>query len=78
VSVEPKYIAQVEQDPELHLAWWRLRMSEARSEGCTWFRYTWHERNPSLALIEAWEVRPDDGGAFRWQLAAAPALGEKP
>ena len=62
----PSYIAQVQQNPNLHRAWWGKREAEARAEGCTFFRYSYDADDDSIALIEGWRERPADQGPLRF------------
>ena len=71
MTVEPIYIAQVEQDPDLHRRWFMARTDDAEAMGCMFGRYRVHPDNERIALIEAWTERPDDQGPLRWALTAA-------
>lgn len=71
---EPDYIAQVEQKPELHRAWWRERAIDAAAMGCTFSRASYmQDRWRHFAMFEAWKVRPDDQGEPRWQITRVEA-----
>lgn len=73
VNAEPIFIAQIEQDPSLHRAWFMKRTDEAEEIGCMFGRYSVHPDNERLALIEAWTERPEDQGEVRWDKATEEA-----
>jgi invasion protein IalB len=71
MTAEPIFIAQIEQDPSLHRAWFDACTQQAKQKGCTFGRYSVHEDNERLALAEGWVDRPDAQGEQRWSLVAS-------
>lgn len=69
MTAEPEYIRQtVVGAIEQRMDWFEAAAREAREEGMTFFRYSYHPDNPCLLLIEGWRGRPKDQGDIRWQL----------
>jgi len=70
---EPEYLRQsgdVMTDVQA-AAWYRAAALEARAEGITHARFSYHPDIPHLRIVEGWLERPADEGAVRWALTVA-------
>jgi hypothetical protein len=67
---EPFYIRQTAdlKTPDEAREWLREAIAEARSEGATFFRASYHPEIAHLHLVEGWTVQPEDQGEVRWAL----------
>ena len=73
---EPDYLRQTAEFGDLSQlerdAWWLECLEEAKARGCTFMRRSIDDvDNPTMALVEAWRVQPNDQGAIRWQMTHA-------
>jgi hypothetical protein len=71
-DAEPFYVRQsgdVMTDEEAR-RWFQMVAQEARDEGATFGRYSFHVSIPNLRIVEAWKERPRDQGEIRWALSA--------
>lgn len=69
--MEPDYLAQTAEPmtPDERREWFRSRAREAGAQGCVHGRMSVDDaENPTMALVEAWKVRPSDEGEPRWQM----------
>ncbi len=75
MSEDPVFIAQTAEPehlaPDALRAWFKECSKEANAKGATFFRYSVdNENSPTRALVEGWEVAPDEQGNIRWQVKA--------
>ena len=71
--MEPFYIRQSAEPKTIgeRMAWFRACAQEARAEGAQLCRFTVHDADNSLLLVEGWkEFRVHDQGEPRWSLVA--------
>lgn len=52
--------------------WFQTCNDEAKDEGITWMRFSVDDaNNPKIALVEGWNVQPEEEGPIRFQLTYA-------
>lgn len=69
---EPDFIFQTAEpmsDVEHH-QFIQACLTEAKTQGGTFFRVTQHEDDANLILVEVWKETPQDQGEPRWQARA--------
>lgn len=73
---EPDYIRQTGEvmTPEEAHEWFQCAAAEARANGITHARFSYHPTIEHLRIVEGWKTRPVDEGEIRWALTSeAPA-----
>ncbi|WP_336801702.1 hypothetical protein [Kaistia sp. MMO-174] len=72
MSDEPVYVRQTKvESTEQAKAWWNDARQAASVQGCVFFRFSIHDDDPDLILIEGWRAQPDDQGKPRFETTSA-------